>query len=720
MRHGNNLFTIVAYEAPSTYSDAAKRMQRIVLYLPDKPDELSRYGDDQLMEIITKKDDPDEQFMLSCVPSLKRLTPRDNMIARMQIQNLLFNLEFGDNSESRPSTRDSALSTASEPSTVSQYSLPQQMENARPSLCRPLLITKFLTYYEPNQTEMTKSDACIYAALFVLVTLVMVISSHHYILGSFHLAMKIRIAACSLIYRKALKLSKSALAETTIGQMVNLLSNDVSRFDFATKGVHFLWLTPIETVVVMYLVYAYVGPTGLAGAFFLLLFIPFQMYMGKKTSQYRLRTALRTDERVRLMSEIITGIQVIKMYTWEKPFAKLVEISRRKEIQQIQATSIIRAMVMSFNLFLNRAAIYICILTYVLTGNTLNATYAYTITSFYGVLRNVVTKAFPKAVTQIAETSVSVNRIKKFLLYDEMKLSNETNNIKMDIKVQYTKHQNDTNGFLPTGNKNRSVGIHMKNVSVKWVKTLPENNLENITFNVDSSQLVAIVGPVGGGKTTLLHTILKELPPVEGSVDIKGTLSYASQEPWLFGASLRQNITFGEEFKSQKYKKVIGVCALERDFTLFPYGDLTLVGERGVTLSGGQRARINLARAIYKDADIYLLDDPLSAVDTHVGKQLFDECICGYLRNKCVVLVTHQLQYLRNVEVIYLLQDGKIETSGSYTELQASDSKFTKLLTNNQDEEEEKFDKEEICEKEDTVNSSQDAPTQQKNLETLE
>ncbi|KAJ8929217.1 hypothetical protein NQ314_018096 [Rhamnusium bicolor] len=538
-------------------------------------------------------------------------------------------------------------------------------------LSQPLFIHRLLQFYEPNQTDMTKQDAYMYAGFIVFVGFVVVLCNHNYQLRVMHLGMKLRVAACSLIYRKALKLSKTALAETNIGQMVNLLSNDVGRFDFATQLVHNLWIAPIKTVITMYLIYAYVGPTGLIGAFFLLLFIPFQMYMGKKTSQYRLRTAIRTDERVRLMSEIITGIQVIKMYTWEKPFSKLVEMTRLKEMQQIRSTSIIRAITMSCNLVLNRAAIYLCILTYVITGNTVNASYAFTLTSFYGILRLTLTMFFPLAVTQIAETNVSIKRIRHFLLYDEIALNNEiSTNINTEL-LNTSKYQNGVNGILPLTQR-QGISIRLKNVAVKWIHSLPENNLENINFAVNSKQLVAVVGTVGAGKTTLLHTILKELPPLEGSVDVEGTVSYASQEPWLFGGSIRQNIIFGQEFDAKKIRRS---------------------GARGVMLSGGQKARINLARSVYKDADIYLLDDPLSAVDTHVGKQLFDECICGYIKNKCVVLVTHQLQYLKNVLTIYLLESGKVQTSGSYSELKATEGKFSNLLADSGEEIEEKSDR---------------------------
>ncbi|KAJ8954548.1 hypothetical protein NQ318_000782 [Aromia moschata] len=544
-------------------------------------------------------------------------------------------------------------------------------------LSYPLLLSQFLKFYEPNQTDMDKSEACIFAGLLVLATLLRVTASHRYMVCALHLGMKLRVAMCSLIYRKALKLSNSALAETTIGQMVNLLSNDVARFENVIIYFNYLWFAPIEALIFMSVLHNYVGYTGLIGICFLILFSPIQLYMGKKTSSYRMKTALRTDERVRLMSEIITGIQVIKMYTWEKPFAKLVQISRRKEMQQIKATSVIKAIMVSLIMVQNHVAIYFCVLTYVLTGNVMNSSYVYTLSSFYGILRDLLTENFPRGLTDIAETNISVKRIQKFLMHEEIHISSDLRHA-------------DVKSIQP--NKLINVGINLKNVSVKWVNSLSENTLDHVSFSAKSCQLVAVVGPVGGGKTTLLHAILKELPPVEGIVHVEGTLSYASQEPWLFGGSVRQNIIFGQEFEPKKYAEVVRVCALERDFTLFPYGDRTLIGDRGVTLSGGQRARINLARAVYKDADIYLLDDPLSAVDTHVGRQLFDQCICGYLKEKCVVLVTHQLQYLKKVATIYLFEDGKVEASGSYQELRATDSEFTKLLKS-QDSEEEKLDR---------------------------
>ncbi|XP_050293272.1 probable multidrug resistance-associated protein lethal(2)03659 [Anthonomus grandis grandis] len=551
----------------------------------------------------------------------------------------------------------------------------------------PLFLAQLLKFFEPD-TGMSKQTAYYYAAAIAICVFLSATFQHTYMLHNFHLGMKIRVATSTLIYRKALKLSKSALAETTVGQMVNLISNDVGRFELATTHIHNLWMAPLETIIVLVIMYFNIGYTGMIGVLLLLAFIPFQIWMGKKTSTFRLATAIRTDERIRLMNEIISGIQVIKMYTWEKPFAKLVEISRRREIEQIKKISVIRAIMMSFNLFLHNTSVFLCVLTYVLLGNVLDAQYVYILQSFYGILKVSVTMFFPQGVTQFAEANISVKRIRQFLMYDEVDFdSSDTflNNFQSNesLKPDLVKHGDS------------SIGISMKDASLKWLKDRTENNLDHLDVEVNSGELAVIIGAVGSGKTTLLHGILGELKPVKGSIKVTGNISYASQEPWLFVGSVRQNITFGQKFDARRYHEVVRVCQLQRDFTLFPYGDRTIVGERGVSLSGGQRARINLARAVYKEADIYLLDDPLSAVDAHVGKQMFEECITGYLKDKCVVLVTHQLQYLKHVQKIYLLGDRKIEHSGTYEEIQNSGKQFSKLLEDLKDiidEDEEEMD----------------------------
>ncbi|KAJ9591421.1 hypothetical protein L9F63_002027, partial [Diploptera punctata] len=213
-------------------------------------------------------------------------------------------------------------------------------------------------------------------------------------------------------------------------------------------------------------------------------------------------------------------------------------------------------------------------------------------------------------------------------------------------------------------------GVDIRDITAKWNEELSENTLTNLSVNVKPGEFVAIIGPVGAGKTSLFHAILKELSLSSGSILIGGSISYASQEPWLFTGSVRQNILFEQPMERIRYKQVVRVCALERDFELLPHGDRTVVGDRGVTLSGGQRARINLARAVYRKADIYLLDDPLSAVDAHVGRHLFEQCMCSFLKDKTRILATHQLQYLHTADNILILDNGRAIGMGTFAELQ--------------------------------------------------
>ncbi|KAJ1525502.1 hypothetical protein ONE63_010311 [Megalurothrips usitatus] len=230
--------------------------------------------------------------------------------------------------------------------------------------------------------------------------------------------------------------------------------------------------------------------------------------------------------------------------------------------------------------------------------------------------------------------------------------------------------------------------LQFNDVNAKWNLGKSEETLRNINVRVSRGQLLAVIGPVGAGKSSLLQSVLGELATTAGRLDVRGKVSYACQEPWLFSGSVRQNITFGAPLDRKRYDEVVKACALLPDFAQLPFGDLTIVGERGSSLSGGQRARVNLARAVYREADIYLLDDPLSAVDTHVGKHLFEDCIVKFLAGKTRVLVTHQVQYLSEVSHIAILENGEIKAQGTFKELVNSDTDFAKILHLEEEDEE--------------------------------
>ncbi|XP_066141508.1 ATP-binding cassette sub-family C member 4-like [Euwallacea fornicatus] len=526
------------------------------------------------------------------------------------------------------------------------------------SLIQPLMLGNLLAYFRSDST-MTREDALIYAGAISLCAFFTALLTNQYIMGAFHYGMKIRAAACALIYRKSLRLSKTALGDVAAGKIVNLLSNDVSRFDLVTILVHHMWVSPLVTLIIMYLMWIDVGMAGIYGILIVFIVVAIQGYTGKLSAIYRKATALKTDERVRLMDEILSGIQVIKMYAWEKPFAKLIRFARKAELKIITKSSYVRGLYMAFNLFTTRLAMFATLLTIALMEQSITAPKVFVIMSYLNVVCQIMSQMFVRGISEMAELIVAIKRLEEFMLNEE-----------------YVPHSPNLNGDLATKHS-----VLLEDLTVKWNAKLSDNALENISMNINRGDLIGIIGPVGSGKSSLLQTILAELELVSGKIHVNGKVSYASQESWVFAATVRQNILFGSLYDKKRYQDVVRACALEKDFEQFSNGDLTIVGDRGASLSGGQKARINLARAIYRDADIYLLDDPLSAVDIHVAKHLYDLCINGYLHNKTRILVTHQVHFLKDADNIIILNNGRIENEGTFSKLSESENLYAKLLT---------------------------------------
>uniref|UniRef100_A0A674EGM2 Cystic fibrosis transmembrane conductance regulator n=1 Tax=Salmo trutta TaxID=8032 RepID=A0A674EGM2_SALTR len=482
---------------------------------------------------------------------------------------------------------------------------------------QPVFLGKLIQYFEKYDPDDMDAlyEAFGYAAGVCLSTLILAVTHHLYFFHVLRTGMKMRVAMCHMIYKKALCLSSAAMGKTTTGQIVNLLSNDVNKFDEVTIFLHFLWVGPLQAAAVLGLLWVEIGPSCLAGMAVLVILMPTQTMFGRLFSKFRSKTAALTDNRIRTMNEVVSGIRIIKMYAWEKPFSALVNDVRREEISKIMSSSYLRGLNMASFFAASKIIVFITFTVYVLLGNTISASRVFVAVSLYSAVRLTVTLFFPSAVEKLSETLISVRRIKV----------------------------------------------------LKCIQDAP--SLQNLSLTVKSEQLVAVIGPVGAGKSSLLSTILGELPHDKGVLKVKGQLTYASQQPWVFPGTIRSNILFGKELHPQKYEKVLRACALKRDMELLPDGDLTLIGDRGATLSGGQKARVNLARAVYQDADIYLLDDPLSAVDAEVGRHLFEQLI-HYIQTPDVWW---------GVTFVCLFQ-GHMVARGTYSELQRSGVDFTSLL----------------------------------------
>lgn len=589
-------------------------------------------------------------------------------------------------------------------------------------LTQPIFLGLLLNYFSPT-SDTTREAAFCYAALLVSLSAISAITINQFVLGSFANGMKVRVATCSLMYRKSLKLSTTALGNTSVGKVVNLLSNDVSRFDIVSVFLHSMWMAPLITIIVGVLLYNEVGIPGLIGMIVIAVVTPIQSYTGKLSSIFRYQTALRTDERVRLMDEIIGGIQVIKLYAWEKSFKKLIYFARDKELKVIKKSSYVRALYMTFMLFTTRSALFCTMMAIVVLGDQLTASKVFVISSYFGIMTQVMSMMFVRGIAEIAEALVAMKRLQNFLELEE-KEQLDVPRAKEKLMKDFSRNGErvekesliNSESTLPL-----NVSLSLKNVSCRWktveeslktatkrknkkTKEIPkvsedenkfdENDekftLSNISLEIKTGVLVGVLGHVGAGKSSLFQAILRELPTEAGSIVIKGKLSYATQEPWVFSGSIRQNILFGEEMHKERYDEVINACALKKDFEMFSHGDQTLIGERGVGLSGGQKARLSLARALYRKADIYLLDDPLSAVDAHVGKHLFEQCISihGFLGKQRAtrILVTHQVHFLKSANWVVMMKDGQIERQGRAEDLANAGIDLMKIAEQTEEE----------------------------------
>ncbi|KAH8281374.1 hypothetical protein KR054_000151, partial [Drosophila jambulina] len=552
-------------------------------------------------------------------------------------------------------------------------------------ILQPLLLLKLISHF--SQGSESTNKAYIYAGGLILSVGLNVIIKHPCLCGVWNLYFKARVSLSSMIYRKSLRLSRTALGAATSGHVVNLISNDVSRMDNNVHLAHFLWIGPLQTVLVTYLMYLQIGISAIFGVAFVLLFIPLQMYLGKKTSELRLKTALRTDKRMRMMNEIISGIQVIKMYAWEQPFERLIANARLKEANTICHVNYIKGILSSFTAFLSRASIFLSLVGYVLLGQLLTPEVAFMVTAFYNVLQTTMMLFFPQAITQTAEVIATIGRVQKFMLSEEVNDATKSNNHLDTFRDQRKEGRDETEKRLltpllydinkPVVSKSK---ISVTGLKAKWDPNCPYYTLDGVDLMVQPGTMLAVLGPTGSGKSSLIQAILGELPAESAEIKVNGTMSYASQEPWLFSGTIRENILFGQPMDRQRYAEVVRQCALDRDFELLPLKDKTLVGERGSSMSGGQKARISLARAVYREASIYLLDDPLSAVDTNVAKHLFEQCMRGYLRDRIVVLITHQRQFLQHVDQIVIMDKGQVRAVGNYDSLLKAGVDFHDIL----------------------------------------
>uniref|UniRef100_A0A8D2LRY7 Multidrug resistance-associated protein 1 n=1 Tax=Varanus komodoensis TaxID=61221 RepID=A0A8D2LRY7_VARKO len=473
-----------------------------------------------------------------------------------------------------------------------------------------------------NDKDAPSWQGYLYTALLFVSAGLQTLVLHQYFHICFVTGMRLKTAVIGAVYRKALVITNSARKTSTVGEIVNLMSVDAQRFMDLATYINMIWSAPLQVVLALYLLWQNLGPSVLAGVAVMLLLVPVNAvaHMNSK------------DNRIKLMNEILNGIKVLKLYAWELAFKEKVLGIRQQELKVLKKSAYLSAVGTFTWVALSTFAVYVT----VSEKNVLDAQKAFVSLALFNILRFPL-NILPMVISSMVQASVSLKRLRVFLSHEEL----------------------DPDSIVRS--------------------SIRDGNIE---FTIPERCLVAVVGQVGCGKSSLLSALLGEMEKRDGYASLKGTVAYVPQQAWIQNATLKENIVFGREVKESQYRRVIEACALLPDLELFPSGDQTEIGEKGVNLSGGQKQRVSLARAVCSDADIYLLDDPLSAVDAHVGKYIFDKVIGpkGILKNKTRILVTHGVSYLPLMDTIIVMTEGKISEMGSYQELLKQDRAFAEFL----------------------------------------
>ncbi|BEJ18143.1 hypothetical protein CspHIS471_0704200 [Cutaneotrichosporon sp. HIS471] len=533
---------------------------------------------------------------------------------------------------------------------------------SQPQLLRLLLL--FVGSYETAHPLPATAGFGVAILMFVVANIATGLL-HQYFDRCFLTTMRVRTGLVTLIYRKSLKLSQGERSGRTSGDIVNLQSVDAVRIGDIAQYGHIAWSGPFQIILAFVLLYRLVGWQAFVGVGVMVFSLPLNTYLARVNKRLQRQLMSIKDVRTRLMSEILNNIKSIKLYGWENAFsAKVFDARNNMELTMLKKIGIVQS---CSNFFWSTTPFLVAFATfssYVFTADDpLTAAIIFPALALFTLLAFPMS-VFSNIINSIVEALVSVNRIESFLAAPEID-PNARKVIECDPRVG-------------------EEVVTIKNGEFRWVHDSLEPTLQDIDIGVKKGELLAVIGRVGDGKTSLLAAMLGEMTRSEGSVTLRGDVAYFSQTSWILSATVKDNIVFGHRFDPVFYDMVLDACALRSDLAILPDGHMTEVGEKGVSLSGGQKARICLARACYARADIYLLDDPLSAVDAHVGRHIFDAVIGpnGLLKNKARILCTNAVNVLPQADQIVMLRRGIILERNNYADAMADpSSELYKLIT---------------------------------------
>lgn len=517
------------------------------------------------------------------------------------------------------------------------------------------------------------------------------------------------------------------------GRIINLMSVDTWRIDQASGMFHMIWCSPIQILVTLALLLVNLTYSALAGFGLLIIAMPVLAHAIRWLFKRRVAINKITDQRVSLTQEILQAVRFVKFFGWETAFLDRIYAIRKREIRSIQQLLALRNGINAVSMSMPVFASMLSFITYSLSQHVLNPAPIFSSLALFNALRMPL-NFLPLVLGQVIDALASVRRIQGFLLEeeagDEFTWDFEAKNAVEVSHANFTWERTPTQdpdkvaGKDPKSYKQMKQDEKAEKKAVKEAKkeakrsskqgnvavdqdnggldsdqsTLAEQEifkLWDIDFSIARNELIAVIGTVGSGKSSLLAALAGDMRKTSGYVTMGASRAFCPQYAWIQNATAKDNIMFGKPFRKDWYENVVEACALLPDFDMLPHGDQTEIGERGITVSGGQKQRLNIARAIYFDADIVLLDDPLSAVDAHVGRHIMDKAICGLLKDKCRILATHQLWVLNRCDRIIWLEGGRIQAVDTFDNLMANNDEFIRLMKTTAVEEKEEDEKHE-------------------------
>ncbi|XP_043696070.1 ABC transporter C family member 3-like isoform X1 [Telopea speciosissima] len=519
----------------------------------------------------------------------------------------------------------------------------------------PYLIDAFVQYL--NSPHQLKHKGYGLVFIFFLSKLIRCLSERHLFFKLRNMAIRVRAALFSIIYKKGLKLSSQSKQDHTSGENINLMSVDVERISFFSWYLHDIWRVPVQIVLALLVLYKSLGIASLVAFIVTMILMLANVPLEKLQENFQGELMGSKDQRMKVTSEALRNMRILKLQGWEMKFlAKIIKLRNfeTRWLKKLIYSSALTAFVYS------SAPMFISMITFgfcIIMGIPLQSGKILSALATFEILQ-VPIYSLPDTISMTVQTKVSLDRIALFLCLDDL-------------------HPNIVQQFPRDGG---DIAVEIVKGNFSWNLHSLNFTLNDLNFPVSHGMRVAVCGFVGSGKSSLLSCIMGEVPKVSGIIQLNGTKAYVAQSPWIQSGKIVDNILFGKKMDKDRYEMVLEACSLKKDLELCAFGDQTIIGERGVNLSGGQKQRIQIARALYHDADIYLFDDPFSAVDAQTGIHLFKECLLGILGSKTVIYVTHQIEFLPSADLILIMRDEKITQAGKYEEILSSGTDFMELV----------------------------------------